>query len=67
MGRNKMKTNRSAMKRFRLTRRGKLMRHHAYTSHKTGKKSRRALRELRKKDVVSDADRRRMLRLMGLR
>jgi large subunit ribosomal protein L35 len=41
------------------------MRNHAYRSHKTGKKRRNALRALRKKDVVSSADKNRVLRLLG--
>lgn len=61
----KVKTNRSAAKRFRITKNGKIMRNHAYRSHKTGKKRRNALRELRKKDVVSSADEYRVLRLLG--
>ncbi|ACM23044.1 MULTISPECIES: 50S ribosomal protein L35 [Thermotoga] len=61
----KMKTNRSAAKRFRVTRKGKIIRNHAYKSHKTRKKRRNVLRALRKKDVVSSADKNRVLRLLG--
>ncbi len=65
MAKNKMKTNRSAAKRFRITRNGKVIRGHAYAWHKTGKKRRSSLRRLRKKGLISSADKNKVLRLMG--
>ena len=67
MGKNKMKTNRSAAKRFRVTRKGKIMRNHAYAWHKTGKKRRSALRRLKRKGKVSEAEKARVLRLLGMK
>ena len=67
MGKNKMKTNRSAAKRFRVTRKGKIMRNHAYAWHKTGKKRRSTLRRLKRKGKVSEAEKARVLRLLGMK
>ncbi len=67
MGKNKMKTNRSASKRFRVTKSGKIMRNHAYAWHKTGKKRRSTLRRLRKKGTVSEAEKARVLKLLGMK
>ena len=67
MAKNKMKTNRSAAKRFRVTRNGKVMRGHAYAWHKTGKKKRSTLRRLKKKGKVSSAEKDRVLRLLGMK
>ena len=67
MGKGKMKTNRSAAKRFRVTKRGKIVRNHAYAWHKTGKKRRSALRRLKRKGLVSDAEKERVLRLLGMK
>ena len=63
----KMKTNRSAAKRFRVTRKGKVMREHAYAWHKTGKKRRSTLRRLKRKGQVSAADKNRVLKLLGMK
>ncbi len=67
MGKSKMKTNRSAAKRFKVTRKGKIMRNHAYAWHKTGKKRRSALRRLKRKGQVSKAEKNRVLRLIGMK
>ncbi len=67
MGKKKMKTNRSAAKRFRVTRKGKVMREHAYAWHKTGKKRRSALRRLKRKGQVSAAEKNRVLKLLGMK
>ena len=50
----KMKTNRSAAKRFKVTGTGKLKRNKAYKRHILTKKSTKRKRNLRK-DVVMDA------------
>ena len=56
----KMKTHRGSAKRFRRTGTGKLRRYKAYASHLTGKKSAKRIRNLRKSTTVSDADMRRI-------
>ena len=56
----KMKTHRGSAKRFRRTGTGKLRRYKAYASHLTGKKSAKRIRNLRKSTIVSDADMRRI-------
>ena len=61
----KMKTNKSAAKRFKKTGKGKLKRGHAYTSHILTKKSPKRKRQLRKSDLVDGADLKRMKRLVG--
>ena len=48
----KMKTSRSAAKRFKLTGTGKLKRNKAYKSHILTKKSAKRKRNLRKADLV---------------
>jgi len=60
----KMKTNRAAAKRLKRTAKGKLKRHKANHSHILTKKSRKRKRRLRSADLVSDADKKRMDRLM---
>ncbi len=56
----KMKTNRSAAKRFKRTGSGKIKRHKAYHSHILTKKSQKRKRNLRKSDLISSADKKRM-------
>jgi len=48
----KMKTNRGAAKRFKLTGSGKIKRSKAYTSHILTKKSTKRKRGLRQTDIV---------------
>ncbi len=50
----KMKTNRSAAKRFKVTGTGKLKRNKAYKSHMLSKKSPKVKRNLRK-STITDA------------
>ena len=52
----KMKSNRGAAKRFRVTASGKIKRHSAYHSHILTKKSAKRKRNLRKETQVSAAD-----------
>jgi len=61
----KMKTNKSAAKRFRVTGRGKVHRFKAYKSHILTKKSSKRKRRLRKPTLVSKAEERRIKRLLG--
>jgi large subunit ribosomal protein L35 len=63
----KVKTNRSAAKRFRVTATGKLRRKRAYRSHLLLGKSRKRKRRLRRPALVSSADRRRVERMLALR
>lgn len=52
----KMKSNRGASKRFRVTASGKIKRHSAYHSHILTKKSAKRKRNLRQESQVSAAD-----------
>ncbi|HGY57238.1 MAG TPA: 50S ribosomal protein L35 [Caldithrix abyssi] len=52
----KMKSNRGAAKRFRVTASGKIKRHSAYHSHILTKKSAKRKRNLRDEAMVSEAD-----------
>ena len=52
----KMKSNRGASKRFRVTASGKIKRHSAYHSHILTKKSAKRRRNLRQETQVSHAD-----------
>jgi large subunit ribosomal protein L35 len=60
----KIKTNRSAAKRFRRTGTGKLRRRKAYASHLLTKKTSRRKRSLRQPTLVSAEDTKRMERLL---
>ena len=60
----KMKSNRSARKRFRFTAQGNIRRGHAYKRHILAKKTRKRKRNLRQSALVSSADSRRMKRLL---
>ena len=61
----KMKTNRSAAKRFTRTGSGKYKRNKAYRSHILTKKSPKRKRQLRKSTLVSKADVKRVKRLLA--
>jgi large subunit ribosomal protein L35 len=52
----KIKTNRSAAKRFKKTGTGKIKRRHMNTGHILTKKSRKRKRQLRKSALVHEAD-----------
>jgi large subunit ribosomal protein L35 len=52
----KMKTNRGAAKRFKLTGTGKLKRNKAFSSHILTKKSTKRKRGLRKSEIVDSAN-----------
>ncbi len=62
----KMKTNRSAAKRFKKTGGGKFRRQRAYKSHILTKKTTKRKRRLRQRTLVSKADTKRVKRLLGL-
>ncbi|MER3396419.1 MAG: 50S ribosomal protein L35 [Acidimicrobiia bacterium] len=61
----KMKTSRSAAKRFRLTGTGKIMRRRAYRSHLLRKMSSRRKRRLQGDQELASPDRRAARRLLG--
>jgi len=56
----KMKSNRAASKRFRLTGRGKIRRSKAYASHILTKKSTKRKRNLRKNGLIARSDEKRI-------
>lgn len=60
----KLKTNKSAAKRFRITKSGKIKKNSANRGHILGKMSRKRKRNLRKPSYLSDADARKIRRLL---
>ena len=60
----KLKTNKSAAKRFKRTHSGKLKRHTAYASHILTKKTKKRKRKLRKNRMVSKTDMKRLNKLL---
>lgn len=60
----KMKTHRGAAKRFKKTGSGKLRRHHAYTSHLLEGKTSKRKRKLRKGNIVSSGDQKRISQMV---
>ncbi len=62
----KMKSNRGASKRFRLTKSGKIKRARAFASHILTKKSSKRKRRLRKSTTLPKAETRRVKRLLGI-
>ncbi len=63
----KMKTNRAAAKRFKLTGTGKIKRGKAYARHILTKKSRTRKRNLNKSTLVHKTEHKRVMRMLGLR
>jgi large subunit ribosomal protein L35 len=61
----KMKTNRSAAKRFRRTGTGKIARRQAFASHILTKKTTKRKRQLREGRLVAQPDLRRVKRLIS--
>ncbi|HIJ35725.1 MAG: 50S ribosomal protein L35 [Desulfobulbaceae bacterium] len=60
----KIKTNRAAAKRFKITGSGKIARNKAYSSHILTKKSTKRKRNLRKSSLVDSANFRQVKRLI---
>ena len=60
----KLKTNKSAAKRFKITKTGKLKKRSAKRGHVLGKMTRKAKRKLRQSSYVSDADAKKIRRLL---
>lgn len=61
----KMKTNKGAAKRFRLTGTGKIRRRRANKRHILTKKAPKRKRHLGQPDLISSADERRVKRMLG--
>ena len=61
----KMKTRRSAAKRFKRTASGKIKRNKAYASHILTKKSTKRKRQLRKGTSLAAAEKKRVQRMLG--
>ncbi len=62
---NKMKTNRAAAKRFKLTGKGKVKRSKAFHGHLFTAKSPKRLRNLRKGSLLASCDESRAKRMLG--
>ncbi|MCF7833135.1 MAG: 50S ribosomal protein L35 [Candidatus Marinimicrobia bacterium] len=62
----KMKTNRGAAKRFKVTGSGRIKRKKAYASHIMTKKSTKRGRKLRQQTGISSADIKRVKGMLGL-
>ena len=60
----KMKSNRGAAKSFKVTGSGKIKRKHALKRHILTKKSAKRIRQLRHDALVSDADAKRVRRML---
>jgi len=60
----KLKTNRSAAKRFKKTGSGQIKRSKAGKNHFTGKKSSKSIRGLRQSTLVSSADKDRISKIL---
>jgi len=60
----KLKTNKSAAKRFKITKTGKIKKRSAGRGHILGKMSRKSKRNLRKSGYVSNVDAKRIRRLL---
>ena len=61
----KLKTNKSAKKRFKLTKKGKVRRNKAYSQHLLSGKSAKRKRNLRRPGLVEGAQARTVKRLLG--
>ncbi len=66
MGKAKMKTNRAAAKRFKLTGSGRVKRGKAYHGHLFTRKSPKRLRNLRKSGMLAPADEARAKKMLGV-
>ena len=62
----KQKPNKSVAKRFKVSKTGKLKRHHAYTSHLMSARPSKVRRKLRKPAVLFEGLARNMRKLMGV-
>ena len=65
MGNGKMKTNRAAAKRFKLTGSGRVKRNRAYHGHLFTAKSPKRLRNLRKSSLLASCDESRAKKMLA--
>lgn len=65
-GKYKMKRNKAALSRFKVTKTGKVKRHHAFTSHLLSARSPKRKRRLRQAAIMSESIARNVRRLMGM-
>ena len=62
----KFKPNKAVAKRFKVTAKGKLKRHHSLTSHLRSGRSAKKKRELRRPEIVFEGIARNLRKLMGI-
>jgi large subunit ribosomal protein L35 len=62
----KLKPNKAVAKRFKVSKTGKLKRHHGFTSHLMSSRSGNKRRQLRKADVLFEGHARNMRKMMGI-
>ena len=62
----KFKPNKSVAKRLRLTKTGKVKRHHGFTSHLMSSRTANKRRKLREPAIMSETHARNMRKLMGM-
>jgi large subunit ribosomal protein L35 len=62
----KLKTRRSAAKRFKVTGKGKIKRYHAFAGHIFTKKTTKRKRNLRQADTVDKVDEPRIKKMLGV-
>ncbi len=62
----KYKPSKAISKRFKVTRTGKVKRHHGFTSHLMSSRSGNKRRKLRKSAIMAEGQAKRMRRFMGL-
>src|SRR5918998_592464 len=64
--RTKSKPNKSVAKRFKVTKTGKVKRHHSFTSHLMSGRSANKRRKLRRPAILPEGHARNMRKLMGV-
>jgi len=62
----KLKPNKAVAKRFKVTAKGKLKRHHSLTSHLRSARTAKKKRELRRPELLFEGHARNMRKLMGV-
>jgi large subunit ribosomal protein L35 len=62
----KFKPNKSVAKRFKVTKTGKLKRHHAFTSHLMSARPAKRRRKLRRPAILAEGHARNFRKLMGI-
>ena len=62
----KLKPNKAVAKRFKVTAKGKLKRHHSLTSHLRSARTAKKKRELRRPEILFEGHAKNMRKLMGI-